>query len=948
MRNYRFNLASAVVAALLLTACAGISFLDKQPVGGIADHREYKYLLLDNGMRVLLVSDRDADKAAAALDVNVGSRHDPDERQGLAHFLEHMLFLGTQKYPDAGEYERFINAHAGGHNAYTSFEHTNYFFDVAHEQLEPALDRFSRFFIDPLFNEKYVSREVNAVESEYRARIRDDRRRIYDVVKTEVNPAHPFRHFSVGSLQTLQAADEAALRNALLEFYGRWYSAHRMSLVVSGPRSLEELEALVRPRFSQVLRRDVPEDKITVPLFKAEDLPLRMHIQPLQNSREISYGFEIGDMKSLYRSKPAAYVGNLLGHEGEGSLLATLKAQGWAETLSAGTAFDFNGGGMLSVSITLTESGYAHRDDVTALVFAAIDLVRRKGVERWRFEELAVLGHQQFQYRNIPDAINDVSAIASQLHEYSAEHVLNGPYLYSKYSETAIRQLLADLVPGRVQIAVVAPEIKATKKSAYYSTPYSIERGINLPPASSLAKSLAAKLALPPPNIFIAHDLSLRTPAVDVRTPVQLKSDEGLDVWHRTDAGFGVPKGSINILLRAPSGETGLVYAARNLLWLNLVDDELNSWEYPANLAGLNVALRPDRRGVQITIRGYNEKQHKLLEQVLETLKAPAADSARFSRVKDELVRGLQNSRQVEPYRLLMKDLGTLLRKKDWLHEELLPAVERVDLAQVVAHAGIALDGTAALVQINGNYSGKEARRIAGLIQQKLPLADGIINPSDDVLQLPRGELVNIVASEHKDTSVLAYLQAASADKAHRVSVGVIAQMLSSDFYRVLRTEKQLGYVVSAYAYPQRDAAGLVLLVQSPVADSETVRAEIGEFLTQWQQSAIDEAAFDRHKAALLSRLLESPTNLWEASDRYWRDLLIGYTAFDGREQLVNALNALTYEQWRSHVKALFGADTRRVLWLLGSSNVDVRRLPGRLIADRIAFKRDARWFSFP
>jgi insulysin len=61
------------------------------------DVRQYRGVRLSNGLRVLLISDPKTDKGAAALDVNVGSLSDPPQLQGLAHFLEHMLFLGTEK-----------------------------------------------------------------------------------------------------------------------------------------------------------------------------------------------------------------------------------------------------------------------------------------------------------------------------------------------------------------------------------------------------------------------------------------------------------------------------------------------------------------------------------------------------------------------------------------------------------------------------------------------------------------------------------------------------------------------------------------------------------------------------------------------------------------------------------------------------------------------------------
>jgi secreted Zn-dependent insulinase-like peptidase len=68
------------------------------------DLRQYQALTLANGIKVLLVSDPNTELAAAALDVNVGYFSDPADRPGLAHFLEHMLFLGTKKYPDPASF----------------------------------------------------------------------------------------------------------------------------------------------------------------------------------------------------------------------------------------------------------------------------------------------------------------------------------------------------------------------------------------------------------------------------------------------------------------------------------------------------------------------------------------------------------------------------------------------------------------------------------------------------------------------------------------------------------------------------------------------------------------------------------------------------------------------------------------------------------------------------
>ena len=154
-----------VLVTLVLLACSTLPGAAVQPSQSPNDDNAYRFITLENQLQVLLISDPETKKAAAALDVMVGSGDNPPGREGLAHFLEHMLFLGTDKYPDAAEYEEYTTEHGGTRNAYTSSEHTNYFFDIDQAFLPEALDRFAQFFIAPRFDAQYVLREKNAVEA---------------------------------------------------------------------------------------------------------------------------------------------------------------------------------------------------------------------------------------------------------------------------------------------------------------------------------------------------------------------------------------------------------------------------------------------------------------------------------------------------------------------------------------------------------------------------------------------------------------------------------------------------------------------------------------------------------------------------------------------------------------------------------------------------------------
>ena len=145
--------------------------------------------------------------AAAAMVVGVGSLYDPPECQGMAHFLEHLLFMGSERYPEENAYDAFMSAHGGSDNAWTELEHTVYHFEISQEYLQKALDMFAQFFTAPLLLENSVERELNAIESEFQLAKNNDGSRAQQLISHTCGYSpeeHPFAKFSWGNLKSLK------------------------------------------------------------------------------------------------------------------------------------------------------------------------------------------------------------------------------------------------------------------------------------------------------------------------------------------------------------------------------------------------------------------------------------------------------------------------------------------------------------------------------------------------------------------------------------------------------------------------------------------------------------------------------------------------------------------------------------------------------------------------
>ena len=910
------------------------------------EQRAYRYLTLDNGLKVLLVSDPGADKAGASLDVNVGSRHDPQDYQGLAHFLEHMLFLGTEGYPEAGEYQAFISANGGVHNAFTSVENTNYFFDIRADALEGALDRFAQFFVSPLFNAAYVQREVNAVNSEYRARLRNDQRRELAVFKAQLNPEHPFSKFSVGNLDTLHADREEALREQLLRFYQRYYSADIMALTVIGNESLDELEDMVRPRFSAVASHAVPDDRITRPLFAPGELPRWVNIEPVQNQRSLSLQFPVPDAQPYWRVKPLSYIGNLIGHEGKGSLLSALKEKGWAEGLSAGQSLSLKGQAMFGVNVRLTEEGLANRDAVVALIFRYIELVRVGGVEPWRYAEQSQLAAQQFRFRNRPSLTQELIQLSSSLQKYPAEDVVLGDYLMDDYRADVIGEYLDAMRPEQAIITLTAPGVATDQREPLYDVPWGL-RKLDARVLAAWQEAAGADLALPAVNPYIADNFALKVAPGEASVPQALPSDRVSELWLNPNRQFVLPKGRSMVLMASGLAGADATSLARTKMWLSMVRDQLNETAYPAQLAGLNYGLSASWRGVEISLGGFSQKQPELLAAVLAVLKAPEWDEARFNRLKQKRMRGYENSRRQSPYQQLFADLPRVLQSNRPLLEDMAAATASLTMAEVALHAEKVLKNFRYRLMLEGNFDRDDAQAMAALTSDVLPEAGLSGRQEQGIVRLPPGRRLIPVAAEHSDAALLAYVQAPSEGNDYRVALGLAGQMMSADFYYQLRTQKQLGYVVNAGVYPQRAVGGLFFMVQSPVADAAALQAEVRSYLDRWLENGVSKADFESHRATLIAKLQQQPENLWEAAARHWQDLLEGHTAFDSREQLEAALRDLSFEQWWQMMMDTLAPGQRRALTVYSLGQWPDVSLDGEKVEDAAAYKVGSKYYLF-
>nr|WP_289124886.1 insulinase family protein [uncultured Halomonas sp.] len=916
----------------LLWIAAPSAWAEESPVADVTipkvspfDDRDYRVLTLENGLQALLVSDPEADKAAASMNVRVGSAQDPDDLQGLAHFLEHMLFLGTEPYPQSDAYQQYISDNAGSHNAFTAQQDTNYFFDIEPSALPGALDRFSEFFLSPLFNADHLESERNIVHSEYMARIRDESRRENDVLNQLLNPDNPTTGFAVGSRDTLADPEgEATLRERVIDFYHRYYDANVMNLAVVAPQPLDELEALVVERFADIPDHDLSAPTIDAPLIDPDTLPRYVERQSLQDRRQLRFYFPIPDPTDEYRTKPTQLIAHLLGDEGDGSLLAVLREAGLADGLSAGVGRGDGNEALFTVSISLTPAGAERLDDIEATLFAAIEQIRADGLAEWRYDEQKSLSEQAFRFQQHGAPQQEATRLAMSLSRYPVEDVQYAAYRMDGMDSERQQRYLDALTQDNMLRFYSAPDVESDTVSPWFNTQWKEQ------PPTATGQALSG-LALPEPNPFIASDLTLQ--GGQDEQPTALIETPTFTTWHMQDSRFNTPSVEWRVSLQHPSASYSAEEAVLTRLLAGWLNDSLNEPLYPARIAGQSFSAYAHARGMTLSFSGWRDGQTPLIEQAIEQLQQADISTGAFERVRYQLQREWRNAPQASLTGQASRALGEALLTPQWSTAELLEASQRLEKRHLENFRQRFLDDLYIDAMAVGNLNAEQAQEQANLIRGALTprLTRDDIPPLTPLEVSSESEILH-PHSTREESLVLRYLQGRDTSVEEQARLSVLAQWLDTPFYQQLRTEEQLGYIVNAGYSPMLEAPGISLIVQSPDVDSSTIAERMDAFMeaAEARLNTLSNGELAAHRQAVHDRLNQRDTSLPSMTNRYWQATALDEVRFDRREQLAALALDVSVEELQS-------------LWPeLLSRQLDIRFNPGDSPSD-IATYREAR-----
>lgn len=301
---------------LILTALAALA-LAAPAAGGSGDVTNFK---LSNGMQVVVIEDHRAPAVTSMVWYRVGAADEPPGKSGIAHFVEHLMFKGTDRLA-AGEFSATVEAQGGTDNAFTSWDYTAYHQRLAADRLDLVLGMEADRMVNLRLTEEEVANERLVILEERSQRTDSDPGALFSEQRRAAQYLnHPYGIPIIGWRHEM----EGLTRQDALDFYRRHYAPNNAILVVAGDVTPEGVRELAERHFGPI-----PPAQDLAPRVRPAEPPQIAERRVLMTDPRVAQPYVIRtylapqrDAADQKRAASLTYLAELLGGSGTTSVLA--------------------------------------------------------------------------------------------------------------------------------------------------------------------------------------------------------------------------------------------------------------------------------------------------------------------------------------------------------------------------------------------------------------------------------------------------------------------------------------------------------------------------------------------------------------------------------------------------------------------------------------------------
>lgn len=877
------------------------------------DNCNYYTFQLNNKLNVFLVEDAETEEASGTMLVKIGHSH--DTVIGIAHFLEHMLFNGTTKYPDENEYSKYITKNGGQNNAYTDHDHTCYFFTVQAECLEHSLDMFGNFFISPLLNPDSVDREKNAVDSEHIKNITNDSWRLQEIVRQAMDSTNPISNFGTGSAKTLAVPN---IDKHVRHFFETHYSSHLMTLFVVAKNNIEIIKQKIIDTYSQIPFRITPEN---MRYFgnKIYNYPQTIKVVPLKQMEKLVISWDLPSYKHCPLRSPYHFLSHIIGHEGKNTIHYLLCQLGYISSLAAGTEIHCNDRCTFSISIMLTPIGSNHKEDILNTIFKYIELMKMKiNLEHMEmlYNEQMTLDAFEFKYSIKNNPMEKAMEYAKLVNSYDFDlhDMLIIPYAKENFVPNVKANLseVLNLMTIEKSIVIFVSNSYAGTTNLVdpdYGTEYSIE---NTYPDLSVATIDTTLLDLPNKNIFMSTGENMITLRPSEKTsPFKLNTEcECVNLWVLPTNKFATPDVSVKVTINLPLSMESTELYIKSVLYFTSLLTEINYEKYMCTTANYDTDVVFDSGKLYINIFGNYDKILTVCEFIVNSLlNSKLITEKIFNTSVYSLTMSTTNSIMSPPY----KRVGSLFSKKMcskyYDNYDITPVLNSnlITLESVKNVITELLNLTSCTILVSGNCTTDVALGVGKIFENFVvkPTNSAIFESMYDTYICPTIELETVSKAVENslevNSAVLYNVFIGKLKYGHTENwkkqvclLNILDAVMSNEYFDEIRTKESFGYIVGGAKKDHGDKINkhkyYSFIVQSPHKTPEEIINRTEKFIIDYKiklQTLSDEDLGEVIDALVSG--LEAPYNNLEdmASFVFGSEISAEFLTFDLKNQLV-------------------------------------------------------------
>lgn len=835
------------------------------------DLRKYGTGILKNKIKYILVQDKEIDNASVVVSVKTGTLNDPKKYQGLAHFLEHMLFLGSKKYPQEDYFDKTLKEHGGNSNAFTDDMETVYYFSVNNDKLAKMIDIFSRFFIDPLFNKDSVNREINAVDSEHKKNINDNYWNLFHFFGLISKKNSQINRFGTGNLDTLQ---KKGIRDEMIKFYNDYYVSENICIGIISPNSLEKNEKLLMKYFGKIKHKKGLDTKLEKPYYSLKNKAY--HFISKNKSEELIYLWEIPSFIEDINYNSWEIIYELFYDCGFNSLEHLLKSKKLINNLT----IHYNNLGVFIIFFDLIKNTKKIKNKING--YFKNFMKKLKNLD-WESISKYVKSNRELIFNNSlrEDRLYLLQKLTINLNYYKNEDI-NSSILIKNIDAKRIKKLIIKYLNFDNCIQIVSSNKKIRnkeyKKEKYYEFYYSEMKKIE-------SKELDIDIKFDTSNDYEDMNPVVNKIKKDKKIPREIRKN----LWIGSTSAFNESIIFLSMKFYSLNYINTPEKYLKNLIIIECINYYFNIYfnqEFKIEFScSLNINLSHGILNLYIT--GLNDKFNIFATKVFDLIKTIKFDKFVIESVIDKIEENILNFNKKSPWNYIDEIINENYNPYNYTSKKLLNALKKIKLDDIKNYD--IFDKSPLEIFIYGNYNKKNIPKFTMFkknINKNIPKLFNYNKLKSKSVKHPN--------RKEKNKCIKIMYPLFKFSLTNCLIIRFIYEMTNQPFFNKLRTKDQLGYLVRFQYTKLRNEYFVVQKIQSD-KKLDFVEERINLFNMEFYDYLlkITNNEWTNWKKTIIKDLKQNEESSYQLFSMYNNELLNQTKMFQKKELLIKEINKI-------------------------------------------------------